>query len=131
LFEHIGCAGCHSGEARTDSGAGNPSLNLSGPPVSKPTSGGVLLHDVGTCNSGPFPDVAHDDIGGNPRAACAFDTPALRGVWDTAPYFHDGSAGTLDDVVPVMLKAVASTGVGTPVLSEDDERELIEYLRSL
>lgn len=131
LFEHIGCTGCHCGEARTDSGAGNPSLNLSGPPVSKLTSGGVLLHDVGTCNGGPFPDVAHDDIDGDPRAACAFDTPALRGVWDTAPYFHDGSAGTLDDVVPVMLKAVASTGVATPVLSEDDERELVEYLRSL
>jgi YVTN family beta-propeller protein len=131
LFERIGCIGCHSGEARTDSGAGNPSLNLSGRPVSTLTPGGVLLHDVGTCNSGPFPDVAHDDIDGNPRAACAFDTPALRGVWDSAPYFHDGRAATLYDVVPVMLKAVASAGVATPILSEDEERELIEYLRSL
>src|SRR5205814_9272459 len=29
----------------------------------------------------------------------AFKTPGLRGVALTAPYFHDGSAGTLGDVV--------------------------------
>jgi cytochrome c peroxidase len=131
LFEHIGCAGCHRGEAKTDSGAGNSTLNLRGPTVSTLTSGGVLLHNVGTCNNGSFPDVAHDDIDGDPRAACAFDTPALRGVWDTAPYFHDGSAAALDDVLPVMLKAVVGSGEPAPVLSADDQQALVEYLRSL
>ncbi|MDP7360005.1 MAG: cytochrome-c peroxidase, partial [Pseudomonadales bacterium] len=28
-----------------------------------------------------------------------FDTPSLIGVWMTAPYFHDGSAQTLEDVL--------------------------------
>ena len=87
------------GPNRTDSGQGNPTLDLSGP---------ILLHDVGTCvTSGPWPDVAHDDITGAPRAACAFDTPALRGLSDSAPYLHDGSAATLDDVIPIMLQATA------------------------
>jgi DNA-binding beta-propeller fold protein YncE len=132
LFERIGCIGCHSGEARTDSGAGNPTLDLSGPTVSILTPGGVLLHDVGTCETtGPFPDVAHDDIDGDSRAACAFDTPALRGVWDSAPYFHDGSAATLEDVLPVMLRAVIASGRAAPVLSTGDQEALIEYLRSL
>ena len=29
----------------------------------------------------------------------AIDTPTLRGIWDTAPYLHDGSAATLKDVL--------------------------------
>ena len=36
----VGCAGCHAGPRFTDSGAGNPTLDLAGT---------VRLHDVGTC----------------------------------------------------------------------------------
>jgi YVTN family beta-propeller protein len=118
------CTCCHSGPNRTDSGSGNPTLDLSGP---------ILLHDVGTCvTGGAWPDVAHDDIAGDPRAACAFDTPALRGLWDSAPYLHDGSAATLDAVIPVMLLATAPA-CATPraALSETDRAALVEYLRSL
>ncbi len=123
LFADIGCDSCHSGPAKTDSGQGNPTLDLGGP---------VLLHDVGTCvTGGPWPDVAHDDIEGHPRAACAFDTPALRGLSDSAPYLHDGSAATLDDVLPSMLRAAAGAG-GTPrTLTPSDQTALVEYLRSL
>lgn len=32
------------------------------------------------------------------RAGTTFNTPALRGLWMSAPYFHDGSALTLKDV---------------------------------
>jgi cytochrome c peroxidase len=131
VFERTGCAGCHSGEAKTDSGGGNPSLDLTGPVVSAVTPGGVVLHDVGTCDTGAFPDVDHVDILGDPRAACAFDTPALRGLADSAPYFHDGSAATLEDVVPVMLQAVAGVGAPAPVLSGAEQRALVEYLRGL
>ena len=132
VFTKIGCDTCHSGPAKTDSGAGNPSLNLAGPTVSSLTTGGVLLHDVGTCvTTGPSTDVAHDDIDGDPRAACAFDTPALRGLADSAPYLHDGSAATLDAVVPIMLKATTLGGPPEPTLSAGDQRALVEYLRSL
>ena len=132
IFEQVGCSNCHSGPARTDSGNGNPSLDLTGPVVSSAAPGGVLLHDVGTCVvDGPFPDVDHTDILGDDRTACAFDTPALRGLTDSAPYLHDGSAATLDDVVPVMLQATTGPGTQAPTLSPDDEHALIEYLRSL
>jgi cytochrome c peroxidase len=131
VFQQTGCAHCHSGEAKTDSGGGNPSLDLTGPVVSTVTAGGVVLHDVGTCNTGPFPDVDHTDIVGDARAACAFDTPALRGLADSAPYLHDGSAATLEDVVPIMLKAVAGPNAPAPALSPSDEHALVEYLRSL
>jgi cytochrome c peroxidase/sugar lactone lactonase YvrE len=132
VFARVGCDSCHAGPAFTDSGAGNPSLDLGGPTVATETPGGVLLHDVGTCvTDGANPDVAHEDIAGNARDACAFDTPQLRGLTDAAPYLHDGSAETLDDVVTVMLKASAQPGGPAPVLSDDDRRALVEFLRGL
>jgi YVTN family beta-propeller protein len=128
VFNRVGCNTCHAGPAWTDSGAGNASLDLGGPIVSTTTTGGVLLHDVGTCvTSGPWPDVIHDDIDGHARPSCAFDTPALRGISDSAPYLHDGSAATLDDLMPTMLAASSPGGS----LSPADERALVEFLRSL
>ena len=38
LFMQLGCATCHSGPASTDSGAGNPTLDLTGPVVSTQTA---------------------------------------------------------------------------------------------
>jgi YVTN family beta-propeller protein len=139
VFAASGCATCHSGPARTDSGAGNMALTmgdaaqaLAGPLVSTATPGGVLVHDVGTCvTSGPWPDVVHNDISGDPRPACAFDTPALRGLADSAPYLHDGSAATLADVLPVMLQATVPAGTPAPTLSASDQQALLEFLRSL
>ena len=132
VFSDVGCAGCHWGPAKTDSGMNNPSLDLTGPVVSTPTAGGVLLHDVGTCvTAGDFPDVDHPDLDGDARGACAFDTPALRGLTDSAPYLHDGSAPTLDAAVTVMLQATAGAGQPPPTLSASDRQALIEYLRSL
>jgi YVTN family beta-propeller protein len=132
VFNRIGCPGCHIGPAKTDSGGGNASLDLMGPPVSTLTPGGVLLHDVGTCVTvGPWVDVAHQDILGDARDACAFDTPALRGLWDSAPYLHDGSAPTLDDVLPSMLQAAAGPGGPPAILSAGDRLALLEFLRGL
>jgi YVTN family beta-propeller protein len=132
VFLGTGCHNCHSGNAKTDSGAGNANLDLTGAVVSTVTQGGVILHDVGTCvTSGDWPDVDHQDIDGDPRTACAFDTPALRGLVDSAPYLHDGSAATLDDVLPSMLKAAAGPGGQPKTLSDGDRKALVEYLRSL
>jgi cytochrome c peroxidase len=132
VFERVGCGSCHSGPAKTDSGAGNPSLDLGGDMVSSMTEGGVLLHDVGTCaTSGATVDVAHPDIEGHDRDACAFDTPQLRGLADSAPYLHDGSAATLADLLPIMLKAGSTPDQPPPDLSDDDRTALVEYLRGL
>ena len=132
VFGQLGCANCHSGPAKTDSGAGNPALDLTGPMVSSVTTGGVLLHDVGTCvTTGAFPDVAHTDVNGDARPACAFDTPALRGLWDSAPYLHDGSAATLDAAVAAMLGPAVASGGSTTAPSPDDLHALVEFLRGL
>ncbi len=114
VFEASQCDSCHSGTRFTDSGAGNPTLDLTGM---------IMLHDVGTCVTTGYPDVAHEDVDGHPRAACQFDTPSLNGVASTPPYLHDGSAATLPDAVLKMPMA--------PAAGSEDLAALVEYLRSL
>ncbi len=110
------CSSCHSGDYLTDSGAGNPMLDLAGE---------IVLHDVGTCvTSGDFPDKPEpDDIVGLMHTACDFDTPTLRGIFASAPYFHDGSAATLRDVVDRL--SFSSD------LSDADKNDLVAYLKTL
>lgn len=109
------CASCHTGPYLTDSGTGNPALDF---------SKGIVLHDVGTCvTSGAFPDKPAADVAGTMHTACEFDTPTLRGVFATAPYFHDGSARTLADVV---ARLPFSSG-----LAEAARADLVAYLETL
>ena len=77
-----------------------------------------------------------------------FDVPGLRGISKTAPYFHNNSAATLEEVVDHYIeffrrvKVTAAPGVAPPVASTDgvhfdrqparEEREaLLAYLRKL
>src|SRR5439155_19683917 len=57
----------------------------------------------------------------------AIDTPALSHLGNTAPYFHDGTAQTLEDVV-----SQAGDRMGhTRLLSGVDRVALAAYLRTL
>ena len=76
-----------------------------------------LRHNVGTL--GPE-DVAR---------AGEFNTPSLRGAFDTAPYLHDGSARTLMDVLTT--RNFHDRHGKTSGLSEEDLRDLVEYIKSL
>jgi len=114
-------AGCGSpGDFFTDSASGNPTLDLGGK---------VVLWDMSsyTCvmPPAPFPDEPSTDIDGGYRAPCEFDTPTLRGIFATAPYFHDGSAQTLDDAVMIM------EGPAKVDLSDSDRADLVAYLMTL
>lgn len=65
----------------------------------------------------------------------AFKTPTLRNVALTAPYFHDGSAATLEEVVRIYGKG----GLGLPrdpLLTElglraSEQRDLVAFLHAL
>ncbi len=115
LFEQR-CASCHSGPWLTDSAAGNPTLDLAGP---------IVLHDIGTCvTTGANPDRPRPDADGTRmHSACDFDTPSLRGVFATAPYFHDGSARTLREVVDRLEF--------TRDLPSEARTDLVEFLKTL
>ena len=54
-----------------------------------------------------------------------YRTSPLRGVWQHAPYFHDGSAATLADVVTRCNDRMA-LGLGTAEPSDP-----VQYLKSL
>jgi cytochrome c peroxidase len=55
----------------------------------------------------------------------AYRTTPLRGLWQHAPYFHDGSAPTLADVVAHYERTLSLS------LTTMQRNDLIEYLKSL
>lgn len=92
--------------------------------------GAALFREQGcdTCHSGAAgTDLQTHDVG---TAAAAdsrteFDTPALRYLWLSAPYFHNGSAETLMDVF-----ALPGAHQLTLTLERSDLEALIAYLIS-
>jgi mono/diheme cytochrome c family protein len=99
LFEgEANCASCHAGRLFTDVNAG-------------------ILH-------------APSETDMDPRYAArtsqkAYRTTPLRGLWQHPPYFHDGSAATLADVVE-HYDRVRALG-----LTQQQKQDLVEYLKSL
>jgi cytochrome c peroxidase len=83
----------------------------------------VRLHDVGTKK-------AHSGkrLG---EALPGFDAPSLKGVFDTAPYLHDGSALTLEDVFSEAHAPQGSVHARVRTLSLQEQEELIAFLREL
>jgi len=75
-------------------------------------------------------------VSGNTLDIGAFRTPSLRNVELTAPYFHDGSAATLEDVVRFYVKGGNENPNRDwqlePVpLTESEQRELVAFLKAL
>jgi cytochrome c peroxidase len=75
-------------------------------------------------------------ITGNVLDIGAYRTPSLRNVELTGPYFHDGSAATLNEVVRFYTHGgndnPARDWELQPVaLTEDEQADLIEFLKSL
>jgi cytochrome c peroxidase len=102
-----GCIGCHGGPQFTDNALhdlGVPQLNVSG---------------LGLA----------DDPGAVPEMPGAFNTPQLRDVRNTAPYFHNGFAENLRDLVQFYNNQ--ATGVAPLNLTPAERADLIEYLESL
>lgn len=95
LFTQKGCAGCHSGDFYTD----------------------TLRHDVGTIQSSSGQGISQ------PLGGVGFDTPTLIGLVDSAPYFHNGQAATLDDVL--------QTGSQHTVSSATERAQLVAYLEQI
>jgi cytochrome c peroxidase len=58
-------------------------------------------------------------------AGKAYRTTPLRGLWQHAPYFHHGSARTLAAVVGHYDRVFKLK------LTEPQQRDLVEYLKSL
>ena len=85
----------------------------------------------------PHPgDNGRAEVTGDPADTGKFRTPMLRNVALTAPYMHDGSLLTLEEVVMFYNSGgVFDDGKDKLIkplgLSEDERRDLVEFLESL
>lgn len=114
-FKAYGCVGCHQG------------VNI----------GGNMLQRFGAMND-YFADRAKAGMPARPgdegrfrvtkeaRDLHVFKVPSLRNVALTAPYFHDGSAATLDEAVETMFRY--QLGRAAP---PEDKALIVKFLHSL
>ncbi len=93
-------------------------------------------HNAGIGSDKPAPDKGRGAITQNAKDDGKFKTPSLRSVTTHAPYFHDGSARTLEDAVDFMLgggKANPNldSGYKKIELSKAERSDLLAFIRSL
>jgi cytochrome c peroxidase len=116
IFQAVKCNNCHDGILFTDQ----------------------QYHNIGIGMDQPQPDPGRFKVTNKPEDMGAFKTPTLRDIAKSAPYFHDGSAKTLEEAVDIMLAG----GKDNPHLDrknlqphsrvQPDQREaLLDFLRSL
>jgi cytochrome c peroxidase len=84
----------------------------------------------------PQNDVGRFEITENPKDSWAYKTPSLRNVAITAPYMHDGSITTLDDVVEFYNKGgednpLKDTLIQPLGLSDEEKSDLVSFLKTL
>ena len=104
VFEGAGqCASCHAGPLFTD---GNTRLHAPEEVVSEPEPNGAPSYASRT-------------------ATKMYRTAPLRGVWQHPPYFHNGIAATLEDVVELYD---SRSGLN---LTAEQKADLVQYLKSL
>lgn len=117
VFQKVGCAICHVPMMRT---GGSKVAALRNKEVWLFSD--LLLHDMGTLGDG---------IAQGPADVRDMKTAPLWGLSASAPYLHDGRAGTVDEAI----KAHDGEGKASKErylrLSDRDVKQLLEYLDSI
>jgi cytochrome c peroxidase len=108
------CTRCHNGALLTDQ----------------------QFHNAGIGMSAEKPDLGRGNIVREDRYRGAFKTPTLVDIPRTGPYFHDGSAATLEEAVDVMAGGGRANpyldAALTPVkLTARERAALLAFLRAL
>ena len=114
FFGKANCTACHVGANFTDE----------------------KYHNLGVGMDAAKPDLGRYEITKNATDRGAFKTPTIRNVAQTAPYMHDGSQKTLEEVVEWYDKG----GHPNPHLSDkmkklgltaQEKKDVVEYMRAL
>jgi cytochrome c peroxidase len=117
LFEDSGCSTCHT----------------------PPLFSNYRYYNAGVGMDAEKPDEGRKDVTSKENDMGKFRVVPLRDVADTAPYFHDGSAKTLEEAVALMagggkdnphLSAMMKS-VGNAKLSEQDQKDIVDFLKAL
>lgn len=94
------------------------------------------FHNIGVGMDKKMPDLGRYLVTKDEKDKGAFKTPTIRNVAQTAPYMHDGSQKTLEEVVEWYAKG----GHPNPHLSDkikkldltaQDKKDLVEYMKAL
>ncbi len=115
IFQAIKCTNCHDGALLTDQ----------------------QYHNVGIGMDQKEPDVGRVKVTNKPEDTGAFKTPTLRDIAKSAPYFHDGSAATLEEAVDIMLGGgkpnphLDAKNLEKRNILPDQREDLLNFLRSL
>jgi cytochrome c peroxidase len=115
IFQAIKCTNCHDGVLLTDQ----------------------QYHNVGIGTDQKEPDVGRFKVSNRPEDTAAFKTPTLRDIAKSAPYFHDGSAKTLEEALDIMLKGgIPNEHLDKKNLEKhnvlpDQREDLLSFLRTL
>ena len=115
IFQSIKCNNCHDGILFTDQ----------------------QYHNVGIGMDQKEPDPGRGKVTNKPEDTGAFKTPTLRDIAKSAPYFHDGSAKTLEEAVDIMLAGgkpnqyLDKKNLEPHKLLPDQREALLDFLRSL
>jgi cytochrome c peroxidase len=111
--KEVGCSACHVGANLSDE----------------------LYHNLGVGMEAAEPDLGRFVVTNVEKDKGAFKTPTIRNVADSAPYMHDGSQATLEEVVEHYAKG----GTKNPWLSDkivplklspQDKLDLVEFMRA-
>lgn len=104
-FMKVGCIQCHNGAAL----------------------GGNSYQKMGKMNAyGNTSDEGRFAVTKNEADRFVFKVPSLRNIALTAPYFHDGSASTLEDAVRQMGRLQLNKD-----LSDDEGKSIVAFLKAL
>ena len=110
-FKSYGCVACHQG------------VNVGGNMFQK---FGVMGDYFEGADAPSKVDLGRFNVTGREADKHVFKVPSLRNIALTAPYFHNGTVGTLPEAVDVMFKFQ----LGRPA-SEEDKALIVAFLQSL
>lgn len=94
------------------------------------------LHNTGVGARDGVPEAGFAAHSGDAADAGRFKTPTLRGIGRSAPFMHDGSLPTLEDVVRFYARGGEANphldaALGPLPLDAEEQRHLVEFLRTL
>lgn len=111
LFKDYGCASCHQG------------INVGGNLFQK---FGIMADYFATRGRITKADYGRFNVTNKESDRYVFKVPGLRNIALTAPYFHDGSAATLEDAVQIMSRYQLGR-----TLTPAETKMIVKFLKSL
>jgi cytochrome c peroxidase len=115
IFQGIKCNNCHDGILFTDQ----------------------QYHNIGIGMDQSVVDIGRYEVTKRQEDYGAFKTPTLRDIAKSGPYFHDGSAKTLEEAVDVMLAGgkpnefIDKKNLQPKRVLPEQREDLLNFLRSL